>query len=137
MIVFDMKEALQFVGDTGPYLLYSYARARRILDKTEGKPRISQASAAKLSTRQEVQLAKKMSMLDISASIAGEYLSPKEIARFAHELAVQFNEFYESVPVNKEADAELRDARLALVDASSRVLAESMRLIGVPVRDRI
>jgi arginyl-tRNA synthetase len=50
---------------------------------------------------------------------------------------VAFNDFYESVPVNKEADAELRDARLALVDAASRVLAESMRLIGVPVKDRI
>jgi arginyl-tRNA synthetase len=137
MIVFDMEEALQFQGDTGPYLLYTYARARRILDKTEGRPRINLSSASKVSTRQEVQLAKKMSMLDISASTAGEYLSPKEIARFAHDLAVLFNDFYEHVPVNKEKDPELRDARLALVDASSRVLAESMRLMGIPVRDRI
>jgi arginyl-tRNA synthetase len=137
MIVFDMEEALQFQGDTGPYLLYTYARARRILDKTEGKPRINLPGAVKVSTRQEVQLAKKMSMLDISASTAGEYLSPKEIARFAHDLAVLFNDFYESVPVNKEKDPELRDARLALVDASSQVLAESMRLMGIPVRDRI
>ncbi len=137
MIVFDMEEALRFQGDTGPYLLYTYARARRILDKTEGKPRVNLASAAKLTTKKEIQLAKKMSMLDISASTAGEYLSPKEIARFSHDLAVAFNEFYEGVPVNKEPDPELRDARLALVDASSRVLAESMRLMGVPVKDRI
>jgi arginyl-tRNA synthetase len=137
MIVFDLEDALQFQGDTGPYLLYTYARARRILDKTEGKPRIGQSSAEKLDKRQEVQLAKKMSMLDMSAATAGEYLSPKEIARFAHELAVTFNDFYESVPVNKEPDAELRDARLALVDAASRVLAESMRLMGIPARDRI
>jgi arginyl-tRNA synthetase len=137
MIVFDMEEALQFQGDTGPYLLYTYARARRILDKTEGKPRISQSSAAKLAKKQELQLAKKMSMLDMSATTAGEFLSPKEIARFAHELAVLFNDFYESVPVNKEPDPELRDARLALVDAASKVLAESMRLMGLPVKDRI
>jgi len=137
MIVFDMEDALQFQGDTGPYLLYTYARARRILDKTEGKPSISQSSAAKLEKPQELQLSKKMSMLDMSASTAGEYLSPKEIARFAHELAVLFNDFYESVPVNKEPDPELRDARLALVDAASRVLDESMRLMGMPVRDRI
>ena len=137
MIVFDMEEALQFQGDTGPYLLYTYARARRILDKTEGKPKVTAESAAKLSKRQEIQLAKKMSMLDVSAGVAGEYLSPKEIARFSHELAVAFNDFYERVPVNKEADAELRDARLALVEASSRVLAESMKLMGVPVKDRI
>ena len=137
MIVFDMEDALQFQGDTGPYLIYTYARARRILDKTEGKPRISQSSAAKLVAKQEVQLAKKMSMLDMSATTAGEFLSPKEIARFAHELALSFNDFYERVPVNKEADPELRDARLALVDAASRVLAEAMKLMGIPVRDRI
>lgn len=137
MIVFDMEDALQFQGDTGPYLQYTYARARRILDKTEGKPRVDEKSAAKLSKPQEVRLAKRMSMLDISASTAGEFLSPKEIARFAHELALTFNDFYESVPVNKETDTELRDARLALVDAASKVLAESMRLMGVPVKDRI
>jgi arginyl-tRNA synthetase len=137
MIIFDMEDALQFQGDTGPYLLYTYARARRILDKTEGKSRINQSSAEKLVKKQELQLAKKMSTLDMSATTAGEFLSPKEIARFAHELAVLFNEFYESVPVNKEPDPELRDARLALVDASSRVLAESLRLMGIPVKDRI
>ena len=137
MIVFDMEDALQFQGDTGPYLLYTYARARRILDKTEGRPVITTSGAAKLDKRQEVQLAKKMSMLDASAADAEEYLSPKEIALYAHDLAVLFNDFYESVRVNKEPDAELRDARLALVDAASRVLAESMRLMGIPVKDRI
>ncbi len=137
MIVFDMEEALEFQGDTGPYLQYTYARARRILAKTEGRPRISRPGAEKLVKPQEVRLAKKMSMLDISVVTAGEYLSPKEIARFAHDLAVAFNDFYESVPVNKEPDADTRDARLALVDASSRVLAESMNLMGIPVKDRI
>ncbi|HEY6283330.1 MAG TPA: arginine--tRNA ligase [Nitrososphaerales archaeon] len=137
MIVFDMGDALQFQGDTGPYLLYTYARARRILAKTEGKPHVDLKSAAKLKQAKEVRLAKKMSSLDIAAASGGEYLSPKEIARFAHDLALAFNDFYESIPVNQEPDSELRDARLALVDAASKVLAESMRLMGIPVRDRI
>jgi arginyl-tRNA synthetase len=137
MIVFDMDEALQFQGDTGPYLLYSYARARRILSKTEGTPKIDAASASRLSKPQEKSLAKKMSMLDMSAEDAGEFLSPREVAKFAHELAVAVNEFYENVPVNQEPDASIRDARLALVDAASRVLAEAMTLMGVPVKDRI
>lgn len=137
VIVFDMAESLKFEGDTGPYLMYTYARARRILDKTAGSPRMDEKSAAKLTRPQEAQLAKKMSMLDMSAQVAEDYLSPKEIARFAHDLAVVFNDFYEHVPVNKETDTEVRDARLALVDASSRVLAESMRLMGIPVKERI
>jgi arginyl-tRNA synthetase len=137
LIVFDVEDSLRFQGDTGPYLLYTYARARRILEKTTGRPVMNTESAAKLSRLQETSLVKKLSMMDISAATAGEYLSPKEMARFAHELAVAFNDFYESVQVNREEDAALRDARLALVDAASRVLAESMELIGIPRRERI
>ena len=137
MIVFDIEDSLHFQGDTGPYLLYTYARARRILEKTTGRAVIDMGSAAKLTRPQETSLVKKLSMMDISAAAAGEYLSPKEVARFAHELAVTFNDFYESVQVNREEDAALRDARLALVDAASRVLARSMELIGIPHRERI
>ncbi len=137
LIVFDVEDSLRFQGDTGPYLLYTYARARRILEKTTGRPAIDLGSAAKLTRPQETSLVKKLSMMDISAATAGEYLSPKEMARFAHELAVAFNDFYESVQVNREEDAALRDARLALVDAASRVLGQSMELIGIPRRERI
>jgi arginyl-tRNA synthetase len=137
MIIFDMDESLRFDGDTGPYLLYTYARARRILDKTAGKPRIDERGAAKLAKDPEKQLVKKLSMLDKAVMKAGEYLSPKEVAIYAHDLAVKFNEFYETVPVNKEEDEQLRDARLALVDASSRVLAQSMKLMGLPFRAKI
>ncbi len=137
LIVFDVEDSLRFQGDTGPYLLYTYARARRILEKTTGRPVIDIRSAAKLTRLQEISLVKKLSMMDISAATAGEYLSPKEMAKFAHELAVAFNDFYESVQVNREEDTALRDARLALVDAASRVLALSMELIGLPRRERI
>lgn len=137
LIVFDVEDSLRFQGDTGPYLLYTYARAKRILEKTTGRPMIDIGSAAKLTRPQETSLVKKLSMMDISAATAGEYLLPKEMARFAHELAVAFNDFYEGVQVNREEDAALRDARLALVDAASRVLALSMELIGIPRRERI
>jgi arginyl-tRNA synthetase len=137
MIVFDISEALRFQGDTGPYLLYTYARAKRILDKTEGTPGIDSKSAAKMVSPHEMKLVKMLSMLDLAAAKGGEYLSPKEVTKFAHELAVAFNEFYENVQVNKEEDAGLRDARLALVDAAGKVLAEAMAMMGVPCRPRI
>jgi arginyl-tRNA synthetase len=137
IIVFDAEDSLRFQGDTGPYLLYTYARARRIIEKAAGRPTIGAASAAKLVAPQEKALVKKLSMMDISAAAAGEYLSPKEMAKFAHGLAVAFNDFYESVQVNREEDVALREARLALVDAASRVMAKSMELIGIPRRERI
>ena len=68
---------------------------------------------------------------------AGEYLSQKEEEKIAHELAVCFNDFYEGVPVNSEPDPGLRDARLALVEAASKVLSEAMSIIGIPSRPRI
>jgi len=137
MIVFDTEESLRFEGDTGPYLLYSYARARRILDKTEGSPRVDITSASKLSTPVEKRLVKQISMLDKALETANEFLSPREVAKYAHELAVTFNEFYESVPVNKERDTSLRDARLALVDAASKVVEQTLNLMGLPYRRRI
>jgi arginyl-tRNA synthetase len=118
-------------------LLYTYARARRILDKTKGAPKLTLPTAAKLTKPQEIRLVKRLSMFDIAMATAGEYLSPKEAAKFAHELAVAFNDFYESVQVNKEEDPGIRDARLALVDAASRVLAEAMRMMGIPIKARI
>lgn len=137
MIVFDIEESLQFEGDTGPYLLYTHARARRILDKTEGRPNVDEKTASRLSKQIEKRLIKQLSMLDEAVISAGEYLSPKEVARYAHDLALLFNEFYETVHVNQEPDPSLRDARLALVDAASRVLAQSMKLMGLPIRSRI
>lgn len=137
MIVFDLEEALKFEGDTGPYLLYTYARGRRILEKSGSAPRLSPGGVSKLIRHLEKNLVKKLSMLDKAVIAAGEYYSPKEVCRYSHELAVSFNEFYEKVPVNRETDQELRDARLVLVDAATRVLAQSMRILGIPVLEKI
>jgi arginyl-tRNA synthetase len=137
MIIFDLEESLNLQGDTGPYLLYTYARARRILEKAEVSPAISPSSAAKLTRPQEKNLAKTLSMLDISVAAAKEYLSPREVAKFAHGLAAAFNEFYEGVQVIREEDPELKKARLALVDAASRVLERAMALMGIPSKGRI
>ncbi len=137
LIVFDIEESLKFQGDTGPYLMYTYARARRILEKAGEKPLMTAEGAGKLVREQERRLVKKLSMMDIAASVAGEYMSPKEMAKFAHELAATFNDFYEGVQVIREEDKEARLARLALVDAASSVLAEAMEMIGIPLRERI
>ena len=137
MIVFDIEDSLRFEGDTGPYLLYTFARARRILERSDAKPKISSSGAARLTKPAEKAVIRKLSMFDEAVVTAGAYLSPKEVAVYAHELAVEFNGFYEKVPVNKEPDQELKEARLSLVEAASRVLAQSMRLLGIPYKERI
>lgn len=137
MIVFDVQESLRLDGDTGPYLMYSYARARRILEKSDDKPLLTRRGAEGLMHPKERELIRQLSKFDKSLLEAAEFLSPKEVAHYSHRIALLFNEFYEAVNVNKESDRELRRARLSLVDAFSRVLREGMRLLGLESLQKI
>lgn len=137
MIVFDVQESLRLDGDTGPYLMYGYARARRILEKSDEKPLLTRRGAEGLVNPKERELIRQLSMFDKTLIEAAEFLSPKEVAHYSHRISLIFNEFYEAVNVNRESDRELRRARLALVDAFSRVLKECMRLLGLVALDKI
>jgi arginyl-tRNA synthetase len=138
MIAFDIESALRLEGDTGPYLLYSYARASRILAKSGAHPRpVGEAAAAGLTHPKEVTLLKSLASYDKAVIEAGRYLSPKEVATYAHHLAATFNEFYELVPVNSEPDAALREARLAVVQGFRAVLKDALVVLGMQALDEI
>ena len=138
MIAFDLESSLRLQGDTGPYLLYSYARASRILVKSGAKePAISEATAAKLKHPKEVALLKLISTYDKSVMEAERYLSPKEVATYAHSLAATFSEFYEAVQVNSEPDASLREARLAMIAGFRVILKDALGLLGIKALEEI
>jgi len=138
IIVFDIESSLELQGgDTGPYLLYSYARARRILGKAGLEPAVSENSAGLLNNPKEIALVKALSMYDKSIIEAGEYLTPKEVARYAYRICSLFNEFYEAVQVNSEPDQRIKSARLALVAGFSVVLADSLELAGIETLERV
>jgi arginyl-tRNA synthetase len=138
MIAFDLESSLRLQGDTGPYLLYSYARASRILVKSGAKEAaISQASAKKLTHPKEVALLKLMSTYDKSVLEAERYLSPKEVATYAHSLAATFSEFYEAVQVNSEPDASVREARLAMIEGFRAILKDALGLLGIQALEEI
>jgi arginyl-tRNA synthetase len=137
MVVFDLNKALRLEGDTGPYILYSYVRASRILEKAaeEGlnpstpKPTITQPS--------EKKLLKALSKFDLVVEEAVKNLSPKTLARYAIELATLFNNFYESTPVLSCSDEGARASRLMLVTAFKAVLGKTMELLGLPIVERM
>jgi arginyl-tRNA synthetase len=138
MIAFDMESSLRLEGDTGPYLLYSYARASRILAKSGAKnPEIREGAAGKLTHAKEVALLKLMSTYDKSVLEAERYLSPKEVATYAHSLAAAFNELYEQVQVNSEADPSLKEARLAMICGFRVILKDALGLLGIQALDEI
>ncbi len=137
MIVFDLPSSLMLQGDTGPYLLYSYARACRILEKVTEGYELNHAGFSMMKESSEFQLVKQLSSFDIAVEKAVEFLSPSEIARYAHTICDTFNLFYEKTTVIHEEKAELRRARIALVLAFKIVLAKCLDLLGIPKEERI
>lgn len=124
IINFDLEEALQFEGDTGPYLLYSYARAKSILRKAE---KFSDLKISKLEDS-EVNLIKKLSEFPYIVMSSYNTLNPSLIANYSYQLAQTFNEFYHKCQVVGEEEESFR---LSLVKAFAQVLKNSLSLLGI------
>ncbi|HSF28677.1 MAG TPA: arginine--tRNA ligase, partial [Nitrosopumilaceae archaeon] len=136
IITFDMTESLSLEGDTGPYIQYAHARAARILEKAETKPRFD-VSFANLATEHEINLIKIIGKFDIQVEDAAKNLSPKVIARYCYDLAVSFNGFYEHVKVLTAENKELINARLCLVYSFKETLAKALDIIGIASPERM
>lgn len=126
-VIFDWDNALNFEGDSGPYIQYSYARACSILEKEKLK---GKADLSLLKENKEVQLINQLSKFTEIVLEATNNLKPQVIAVYLNELAKAFNEFYHECPVLK-AEKEIKNARLALVDAARQVLKNGLYLLGI------
>jgi arginyl-tRNA synthetase len=125
-MVFDPKKAISFEGDTGPYLLYSYARASSILRKAAAQP--AAATVIGALGPGEIRLVKKLDDFPAAARYAAEKFSPTVIATYAFDLAQAFNEFYHAFPV---LGSEVEGFRLALVKSFRGVLKRCLWLLGI------
>ena len=139
IITFDIKESLSLEGDTGPYLQYAYARSQRILEKSEQSIIAGKTDFAfdRLTNESEIALIKEIAKLDLVVENAAKSLSPKSLARYAYNLAMTFNLFYEKVPVLREQDNEVRMARLGLVKAFGIALKNTLEVLGITALDRM
>lgn len=123
-MMFNPKEAIRFEGNTGPYLLYSYARASSILRKV----------TAEISTNawdineHEARLLKKLSRFPETVASAGNRLVPSLLASYAFELCQIFNQFFHECPVMR---SEVTAQRLALVQAFRSVAGNCLDLLGI------
>jgi len=125
-IIFDPKKEIKFDGDTGPYLLYSYARARNIIKKAGHK--IDSNFEIYGIGDSEKKIVELMASFPEVVKEAEQKLSPSTIAHFSYDLAKAFNEFYHECPV---IGSENEKFRLKLVDSFSQVLKNSLRLLGI------
>ena len=130
-IIFDWNQALNFEGDSGPYLLYSYARASSILRKAKKK---KSKIIIPEPTENEVKLIKKILSFQETLEQAYKNLAPSLIANYSFELAQIFNEFYHA---NKVLGSEEESFRLALVEKFRETLKTSLSLLGIDVLERM
>lgn len=131
-MLFDIDKFISFEGNTGPYLLYSYARAKSILRKAGYSPKKSYKINS--IAEKEKQLISKLSSFPEIVSGAYSSLAPNLIANYSYELSQLFNEFYHAERVLGSQNEQFR---LALVDAFSQVLKNSLFLLGIPVLEQM
>jgi arginyl-tRNA synthetase len=130
--IFDKKEALRFDGNTGPYLLYTYARARSILRKAGG--RASQKFEIPDLNELEKNIVLQLASFPETIEKARQMLAPNIIANYAYQIARAFNEFYHS---NKVIGSEKELFLLALVDAVSIVIKNALFLLSIETVEKM
>lgn len=130
-IVFDWDEMLSFEGETGPYVQYSYARAKSILRKSEGIN--GDADFSKLTSKEEFELTKVLEGFNKAILLAIDRLEPSVVTRYTIEVAKAFNKFYNAHSVLNLEDTGLKVARLKLIEATAQVIKNSLNLIGINI----
>jgi arginyl-tRNA synthetase len=136
IITFDYAKSLSLEGDTASYIQYAYARAIRIIEKSNLAPNF-EARYELLSDPYEASLVKTIGKFDLNVEDAANNLSPKVIAKYCYNLAVVFNAFYEHVRVLDIEDAGLLNARLCLVHSFKSCLEGALDLIGIETPARM
>ncbi|MDD5012539.1 MAG: arginine--tRNA ligase [Candidatus Nanoarchaeia archaeon] len=131
-VQFSWEQALNFEGDSGPYIQYSYARASSIIKKA-GKFNKSKIKILNL-TPAENNLVKKISMFPEIVINSEQSLNPGLIANYSFELAQIFNEFYHTCPVIGDKSEAFR---LLLVDAFRTTIKNSLYLLGIEVAEEM
>jgi arginyl-tRNA synthetase len=136
-ITFDLEESLKLVGETGPYMLYTYARASNILAKASDYSKSDKIQGDLLISATEQNLLVLISKFDIFVEKSVKMLAPKWIAHYSFELCEAFNKFYETNRVIQEPNPDLRSARLALVTSFQSVLRSALDLLGIDALPKI
>ncbi|MEK8130507.1 arginine--tRNA ligase [Paenibacillus filicis] len=137
-IVFSWDEALNFEGETGPYVQYAHARACSILRRAEADASVSTPDLGLLTDPSEQGLVRELYIFRERVVQAMDKLEPSIISRYLIDLAQAFNRFYRECPILKsDVPADVKNARLALVKAATIVLTSGLALIGLEAPEKM
>ena len=132
-IMFDIEKAMRFEGETGPYLQYVYARIQSILSQA---PERTTPQHSLLQEPEEYEICKKMMRFEDVVKEAATSYKPHLIARYLIDLTQTFNEYYHKHRVLGD-DQQLTEARLCLIEAVQRVLANGLSLLGIATMEQM
>ena len=135
-MLFNPEESIDFNGNTGPFIQYTYARIRSILRKAGDVDLTALANDTELSDK-EISLIQHLQGFQAAVKQAGADYNPSCIANYCYELVKEYNQFYHDFSVLREEDEKKRLFRIALSAAVSQVVKNGMGLLGIEVPERM
>ncbi len=136
-MTFNPKESIDFNGNTGPFIQYTYARIRSVLRKAqEAGMDITGFTGVKPGER-EITLIQRLADFPAVVQEAGRSYSPALIANYAYDLVKEYNQFYHDCSILKEEDAAVRSMRLELSAVTADTIRTAMGLLGIKVPERM
>ena len=135
-MLFNPEESIDFNGNTGPFIQYTYARIRSIMRKAADLEKVEGQLTVELSQK-EIDLIQKMSDYASAVEQAGKDYSPSGIANYCYELTKEFNQFYHDFSILKEEDTQKRAVRLRIAANVAKVISNGMALLGIEVPERM
>lgn len=134
-MLFNPKESIDFNGNTGPFIQYTYARIRSVLRKAGDFDPASTPDA--VPNEKEAVLIRKIDDFRNVVAEAGRNCSPAVVANYAYDLAKEYNQFYHDYPILREEDRNVRDLRLLISWTVARTLKSAMSLLGIEMPERM
>ena len=138
-MLFNPEESIDFNGNTGPFIQYTYARIRSVMRKAEADglqiPAALPANAPL--NEKEINLIQKLNDYGAAVAQAGQDYSPSGIANYCYELTKEFNQFYHDYSILNAESQEEKITRLVLADNVGKVIKNGMALLGIEVPERM
>ena len=136
-MLFNPKESIDFNGNTGPFIQYTYARTRSIGRKAAEAGAKTAFTAPESISEKECNIIRMLNEFPAVVRQAGTDYSPSGIANYAYELAREYNQFYHDYSILREENEETKAFRLLLTDNVGKVIKTAMNLLGIEVPERM
>ena len=136
-MTFNPKESIDFNGNTGPFIQYTYARIRSVLRKAVEAGMNTAAYDGVQPMEREITLIQRLADYPAVVAEAGRTYSPALIANYAYDLVKEYNQFYHDCSILREEDEAKRALRLALSEVTASTISSAMSLLGISVPERM